>query len=153
MLIKDKKNFWSGVMFIVFGGVFLLWSREYDFGTSHRMGPGYFPTVLALLMMFLGLLVLVPSLRPAAPETHVDPVGWKGLIVVLGAVALFGVLLPRAGFILSMVVLIIGSAAASNEFNWKETLISTVVLSTACYLVFVKGLELQFSVWPPFLTE
>ena len=44
------------------------------------------------------------------------------------------------------------SATASSEFNWKETILSTLVLGVFSYLAFVKGLELQFPVWPPFLT-
>ena len=50
------------------------------------------------------------------------------------------------------VLLMIVSATASSEFRWKESIISTVVLGVFSYLAFVKCLELQFPVWPPFLT-
>ena len=33
----------------------------------------------------------------------------------------------------------------------KETMISTVILGILSYLVFVTGLELQFTVWPDFI--
>jgi hypothetical protein len=52
-----------------------------------------------------------------------------------------------------MAALVIISAMASREFTWKAALLSTVVLGIFSYLVFVKGLNLQFPVWPPFLTR
>ena len=153
MSIRNRKDFWSGVMFVLFGVLFIIWSRDYQFGTAQRMGPGYFPTVLGYLLVLLGALVGLPSLRRSAAETHVGGIGWRGLLVILGSVALYAFLLPKAGFVLSMAALVFLSAIGSAEFRWKTAAISVVVLGIASYLVFVKGLELQFPVWPPFLTR
>lgn len=153
MKIKNQKDFWSSVMFIIFGVLYMVWSQDYQFGTAQRMGPGYFPTVLGGLLIFLGILVGLPTFKHDAEETVVEPIGWRGLIVILGAVVLYGVLLPRLGFVIAMAVLVILSAMASREFTWKAAILSTIVLGAFSYLVFVKGLELQFPVWPPFLTR
>jgi hypothetical protein len=151
--IRDGKDFWSAVMFILFGALFIIWSAEYQFGSTQRMGPGYFPTILGILLVVLGILVALPALRRNAPESHVENIGWRGLLVILGSVALYAILLPRLGFVISLVMLIILSAMGSKEFTWKAALMSCVVLGLFSYLVFVKGLELQFPVWPPFLTR
>ena len=140
-------------MFIIFGVLFMVWSTEYQFGTTQRMGPGYFPTVLGGMLVALGILVALPTIKPDAEETHVDKIGWRGLLLILGAVILYADLLPRMGFVVSLIILIVMSAMASKEFTWKAALISCVVLGIFSYLVFVKGLELQFPVWPPFLTR
>lgn len=153
MVIRQKKDFWSGVMFIALGVLFIVWSREYQFGTAQRMGPGFFPTILGILMAVLGVLVALPSISQKSPVVEIDRVGWRGLIIVLAAVLLYALLLLRLGFVVSLIVLIVLSAVASEEFRWKETIISVVVLGVASYLVFVKGLELQFPVWPVFLTN
>ncbi len=153
MSIRNRKDFWSAVMFVLFGVLFIIWSRDYQFGTAQRMGPGYFPTVLGYMLVFLGALVGLPALRRSAEETHVGGIGWRGLLVILGSVALYAFLLPKAGFVLSMAALVFLSAVGSEEFRWKTAAISVVVLGIASYLVFVKGLELQFPVWPPFLTR
>ena len=153
MKIRNQKDFWSSVMFITFGVLYMVWSQDYQFGTAQRMGPGYFPTVLGGLLIFLGILVGLPAFRHDAEETVVEPIGWRGLLVILGAVILYGLLLPRLGFVIAMAVLVILSAMASREFTWKAALLSTIVLGAFSYLVFVKGLELQFPVWPPFLTR
>ena len=153
MRIKNQKDFWSAVMFVLFGVLFVIWSQEYQFGNSQRMGPGYFPTVLGVLQILLGIMIGVPSIGARAESTVVEPIGWRGLVIILGAVALYGVLLPLLGFVVSLAVLIIISAMASKEFGLKETLLSTLVLGIGSYLAFVKGLNLQFAVWPPFLTN
>ena len=153
MKIRNRKDFWSAVMFVVFGVLFIVWSTEYQFGTTQRMGPGYFPTVLGIMLLGLGILVGLPSIKHDAEETHVEAIGWRGLLVILGAVILYAVLLPRMGFVVSMASLVILSAMASKEFTWKASLLSTVFLGLFSYLVFVKGLQLQFPVWPPFLTR
>lgn len=153
MKVRNQKDFWSAVMFVVFGVLFIVWSTEYQFGTTQRMGPGYFPTILGILLVFLGILVGLPTFKHDSQETHVEKIGWRGLLVVLGAVILYALLLPRLGFVVSMATLVILSAMASREFTWKAALLSTVVLGLFSYLVFVKGLELQFPVWPPFLTR
>ncbi|MEO6269030.1 MAG: tripartite tricarboxylate transporter TctB family protein [Lautropia sp.] len=153
MKIRDRKDFWSAVMFVVFGALFMAWSTDYQFGTTQRMGPGYFPTVLGGMLVVLGILVGLPAIKAGAPETHVEKTGWRGLLVILGAVILYAILLPRLGFVVALVVLIIMSAMASEEFAWKAALASCVILGFFSYLVFVKGLELQFPVWPPFLTR
>lgn len=152
MAIRQHKDFWSGVMFFALGVLFILWSREYQFGSSQRMGPGYFPTILGWLMALLGIAIALPAMSAKAPIVKVDRIGWRGLIIVLGAVVIYALTLLRLGFVVSLVLLMVISAMASDEFNWKETIISTIVLGIFSYFAFVKGLELQFPVWPPFLT-
>ncbi|MGD9869102.1 MAG: tripartite tricarboxylate transporter TctB family protein [Hyphomicrobiales bacterium] len=153
MKIRNQKDFWSAVMFIIFGVLFMIWSTDYQFGTAQRMGPGYFPTVLGGMLVALGLLVGWPAVKANAEETKVEKIGWRGLIVILAAVVLYGVLLPHLGFIIALAVLLLLSSMASPEFTWKATLLSIVVLGICSYVTFVKGLDLQFPVWPPFLTR
>jgi hypothetical protein len=66
--IKAPKDFWAGLMFIGFGGFFMIWALgHYQMGTAVRMGPAYFPTVLGGLLVFLGVLVLIESFAMAGP--------------------------------------------------------------------------------------
>ena len=61
--IKAPKDFWAGLMFIGFGGFFMIWAlTHYQMGTAVRMGPAYFPTVLGGLLVLLGVLVFIESL-------------------------------------------------------------------------------------------
>ena len=151
MQIRNKRDFWSGVMFVAIGVLFIILSRQYQLGTAAKMGPGYFPSVLGGICTFLGLILGVSSLGKRAQKTELLGVGWRELILVLLAVILFAALLNYMGIVVAITVLILVSAVASYEFNLRATLISVVILLVMSYVVFVWGLELQFPVWPKFM--
>jgi len=153
MKIRNHRDFWAGVMFIAFGLLFMVLSRQYQIGTAAKMGPGYFPMILGGLMAFLGLLVLLPSIRARTPEVKVSRIDLRSNALVLLAVIVYALTLPKLGFIVALFLLILISSLASHEFRLKETLISSVVLLVFSWLVFVKGLELQFPFLPTFLTN
>ena len=153
MKLRNHQDFWSGVMFIVLGVLFIALSKQYQMGTAAKMGPGYFPTVLGGILAALGLMVSIGAFAKSNPETRLAKVGWRELFLVLLGVGLFAILLPKLGMVVSLWILIFISALASHEFNFKETFLSAIVLSVLAWGVFAKGLELQMAVWPKFLTQ
>ena len=149
MKIKSQKDFWSGLMFIVAGVGFAIGATNYSFGTSARPGPGYFPFGLVILLAVLGAMVLFKALTIESEGG--DPIGhiaWKPLIVILFAVGLFGVALPRFGLVITLPVMVLISSWASDEFSWKATIGNAVVLITMSWLIFIKGLSLIIPMWP-----
>jgi Tripartite tricarboxylate transporter TctB family len=149
MQIKSQKDFWSGLMFVAVGVGFAWGATEYSFGNSARPGPGYFPFGLGVLLAILGGMVLFKALTI---ETHDgDPIGafaWRPLFIILGSVALFGVLLPRVGMLIALPLLVVLSSLASEEFTWKGALINAVVLTALSWVVFIKGLSLTIPLLP-----
>jgi hypothetical protein len=153
MRIRNHRDFWSGVLFIVTGTLFMVLSRQYQLGTAAKMGPGYYPTMLGGLMAGLGLLILLGSMAKGAAPLKIERIDFKANLLVLLAVAVYALTLPKLGFIVALFLLIGISSVASHEFSWKTTAISSVVLLVFSWLVFVKGLELQFPFLPTFLTR
>jgi uncharacterized membrane protein len=153
MQIRNKRDFWSGVMFLTIGILFVILSRQYQLGSAAKMGPGYFPTVLGGMLAALGAFICLGSTAKSTPKTDLMSVGWRELLLVLLAVVVFALLLPKLGMVIALIALIFISARASHEFGWRDTALATVFLLVLSYVVFVWGLELQFPVWPPFLTK
>lgn len=152
MKIKSQKDFWSGLMFIALGAGFAWGATNYSFGTSARPGPGYFPFGLGIILAVLGALVTFKALTIESEGG--DPIGkfaWKPLLVVLGSVALFGVMLPTLGLIIALPVLVILAGLAGDEFHIVEALINAVVLTVGSWLIFIKGLGLTLPLWPAFM--
>ena len=160
MRIKSQKDFFSGLMFAAVGGAFAAVSSTYTIGTGARMGPGYFPLVLGVLLAALGVVIALRSFT-SGPEGG-DPVGrfaWRPLFFIIAANLAFGACLgglpsiglPPLGLILGIFILTFVASLASDEFNPKETLILSIVLSVFSYGAFIKLLNLQFPVWPAFL--
>ena len=153
MKIKSQRDFFSGLMFLVVGLAFAWGATDYSMGSGARPGPGYFPMMLSVLMAIIGAVVIFTSLTLEVEGG--DPVGdiaWRPLLVVVAAIVLFAVALPRLGLIATTPLLIIVVSFASTEFKWPGVLIASVVLDVFSWLVFVKGLNLTIPLWPAFMT-
>jgi hypothetical protein len=151
MQLRNKQDFWSGAMFVVLGLGFAIKATGYQMGTAARMGPGYFPFWLGMVLALLGATVLIGSLLPKATETHVDRFDWRVVCLVVGAVMLYGLVLKFLGVYISVFLLVVVSSLASHEFSWKIAVANGVFLAIFAYLAFIKGLGLIFPLWPSFL--
>jgi hypothetical protein len=151
MQLRNKQDFWSGVMFIALGTGFAWQATSYQMGTAARMGPGYFPFWLGVVLALLGAIVLIGSISPKATETHVDRFDWRIALLVLGSVVLYGVVLRFLGVYISVFLLVIISSLASHEFSWKVGVANGIFLVVFVYLAFIKGLGLIFPLWPSFI--
>jgi len=151
MKIVRQKDFAAGLLYMAVGTAFAVASWGYRMGTASRMGPGYFPFWLGILMAAIGALVLFGALRAHAEPETLERWALKPLFVIIASVVVFGLLLTTAGLVVSVIALVIGSSLASQEFTWRATLLNTIVLIGFALIVFVYGLGLQFPVWPAFV--
>jgi len=138
-------------MFLAIGVFFAVVAAGYQMGTAARMGPGYFPFWLGVVLALLGVVVALTALSPEAEENHVDRFDWRILAVIIGAVILYGLLLRPLGVYLATFLLVVISSVASHDFSWKVAVANGIFLVVFSYLAFVKGLGLIFPLWPSFL--
>jgi len=146
--IKSPKDFWAGLLFIVFGLFFMIGGRNYRLGSAARMGPAYFPTMLGGLLAVIGGFVLLRSLVAKGGKVAAMPV--RLLFLITLSLLGFGYLLQPIGLVLALALLIVLSAWAGHEFRLREVLLLSVVLIILSVGVFAKGLGLPFPLWPKF---
>ena len=146
MSIRNPRDFWSGVLFVALGIATIVLSSKYTLGSAARMGPGYFPRILGILLIVLGGILALRATRTAGPP--MPRFKWRPLVVVLGSVVLFGAIVRTVGVALSTVLLIVTASAASHEFRPRESLIAGVLLAALAVGVFVIALQLQLPIWP-----
>lgn len=148
-MVRSSRDFWTGLIYVVFGVVAIVVSREYSMGTGGRMGPGYFPTILGYLLVLIGGIAVIRSfLARGAP---IGAFSFKGLALVGLSVLLFGITVRGAGVAVALPLLIIISASASVSFRWLSTLFIAVGMTIFCILVFIKGLGIPLPVIGPWL--
>ena len=161
MRIKSQRDFFAGLMFSAVGVAFAWGATHYSIGSGARMGPGYFPLMLGILLAILGLIIVFGALVVETEDG--EPVGriaWKPLGFIIGSNLLFGVLLaglpsvgiPAFGLIVAIYGLTFVAAMAGDEFKAKEVAILATILALGSYLAFVVLLKLQFPVWPSFIS-
>lgn len=160
--IKSQKDFLAGLMFLVTGVGFAWGATTYTIGTGARMGPGYFPLVLGILLAVLGAAVVFGSLVVETEDGEkVGTIAWRPLGYIIGSNVLFGILLaglpkfgiPAMGLIVAIYGLTFVASLAGDDFRPKEVAVLATVLAILSYLAFVVLLKLQFPVWPSFLTN
>jgi len=160
MKIGHPKNFWGGVLFIVIGALFALIAKGltlgdqvllagYAMGTPARMGPGFFPFYLGLLLALLGIIIASTGLRHHEGDSGaVEKFHWGPILYVLLSVVMFGLLLKPVGMLLAGLLLVIGASLGSHEFKLKNVVILGLALTIFCAFVFVGGLKLPIPLCP-----
>ena len=161
MNIKSQKDFFSGLMFMGVGGAFAWGATTYNVGTGARMGPGYFPLMLGILLALIGAVITFKSL--VVETVDGDKIGawaWKPLFFIIAANVVFGILLaglpaikfPAFGMIVGIYALTFVASMAEPGWKFKTTFVLATVLAIGSYVAFVLALKLQFPVWPSFIT-
>jgi hypothetical protein len=148
-MIRSTKDFWTGLIYIFFGGTAVIIARDYPMGTALKMGPAYFPTVLGGLLVFIGILAVIRSFLKSG--TPIGAFAIKGLALVIASTVLFGLLVRGAGLIVALPALVIVSASASCRFRWAPTLLLAAGLTIFCTLVFLRGLGIPLPILGPWL--
>jgi hypothetical protein len=140
--IRNQQDFYAGLLYIAFGLLAVIVARDYPMGTAMRMGPGYFPTYLGVLLIIVGAIVSWKSFK--TKTERLKPLKWKSIILLAVAFCLFGWGIDHIGFIPSLVSLIVLSALAGQQFKPIEVVIMTVLLVGLAVGIFYYGIELPF---------
>ena len=160
MKIKSQKDFFAGLMFLAVGVAFAWGATTYSVGSGARMGPGYFPLLLGILLAIIGGTVMFKSTVVETEDG--DKIGkwaWRQIVFIIGANLLFGILLaglpsigiPAMGLMVAIYGLTFVASLAGSSFNFKEVFLLATVLAAGSYVAFVWALALQFPVWPSFI--
>lgn len=142
MKIRNPEDFWAGVMFLVFGILAVYISLDYPMGSAMRMGPGYFPTYLGVLLIVLGLIVSVLSLKTEGER--IKPFAWKPMFWLSLSFVIFAWGIDHIGFVPALLGLIVCSTAAGQVFKVKEVLVLSVVLVAGMVGIFIYGIDLPY---------
>jgi len=146
----NLKELAAGAVFIAFGAYFAVCAYlTLAIGTTFRMGPGYFPILLGLLLVALGLGVAIRGVT--IERTSFGDVSWRGVILILAAPIFFGVTLEGLGLIVSVFLTCLIAAAASRRVTMVRAVLVSAVLTAFCAALFGYGLALNIPIVGPWL--
>jgi hypothetical protein len=115
-------------------------------GTAAAMGPGYVPRGLAIVIMIYGAVLGVRALFTG--RERMEPMAWRPLFLIFGAVAVFAVLLPVVGLAVTSFALVICAGFAAYDTRMRENAVAALVLAAFAVVLFVMALGLPIEVWP-----
>ncbi|WP_422733171.1 tripartite tricarboxylate transporter TctB family protein [Micromonospora sp. WMMD558] len=141
----------AGGIFVLVGGAFVVGSLSYELGTPLRMGPGYFPLVLGVILAALGLAIVGKGLV-AGEALPFGVVPWRAVAVIVVAVVFFGYSFRKLGFVPTAAVTALLSTLASRQVRLRTAVVVAAGLTVASTLIFVVGLQLRIPLWGPWLS-
>jgi hypothetical protein len=145
LMIRDSKQFWSGALFLGVGGI-ALWNLPRPLGTLAAMGPGYFPMLLAIGLLILGVVTTASGLL-AATEIRAARLPIGPTIFVLGGVLAVSALLVDAGLALSLLLLVSASCYARILKHPLDVLAIYLMLLALTWVIFVYTIQLPISLF------
>jgi hypothetical protein len=134
------KDLAAGAVFAAIGVAFLAGALTLDIGGAFKMGPGYFPLVLSILLTSIGLAVMAGSIN--TPAEAIGGVPWRGLVLILVAPIIFGAMARPFGMLVALPLTILLAASASRRTGLVVTAALVAGLTVFCVLVFAFGLGL-----------
>lgn len=147
---RALRDFAAGGIFIACGLAFAIMAYGYDLGTPVRMGPGTFPLALGCLLAALGVAVVAKGVLAGEGEA-IGVIPWRALLLILGAVLVFGLTVRGLGLAAALFISIAMSAFASRRTSPAVALALAVLLTAFCALIFVFGLGLPLALFGPWL--
>ena len=147
----DRTDAAAGVLFILFGLFFGIQSLGLDLGTAFRMGPGYFPLVLAVVLVIFGGLILFNAIKAGKDSPAIGAIAWRGLLFILPAPIFFGLTVRGLGFVPSIFVTTVIAGLASLKMRPAHALLLAVAVTVFSTLVFSYALGLPFRRFGPWL--
>lgn len=144
--IRSPRDLFAGALFVSFGLCAVLVGHDYPMGTALRMGAGYFPFVLGMLLLLLGTVICINSLVVSGDK--LDSFGLRPLLLVLLSIGAFAVSVDSLGIVVATVLMTVISAAASPESRWREVIVLALGLLGLSVGAFAYGLGLPFKLLP-----
>jgi hypothetical protein len=143
--VKSPQDLGAGVVFVLIGLAGLYFGRELAFGTAARMGPGYFPILLSVLILAIGIIVAIRGLTTEGPP--IEPVQLRPIAMIIAAILIFGVLIDVVGLALTALLLTVFAAYARREVKLTETILLGAGLAAFTVAVFVYLLGQPLAAW------
>lgn len=149
-MTANMKDVLAGGVFIALGLVFGLDTYlELEFGTPLRMGPGFFPIMLAGLLILIGVVVALQAINKE--QSPMSAIPWRGLVLILIAPIIFGLTVRGLGFVPAVALVVVLSAFASSRMKPLIAIALIAGMTLFCVAVFSYGLGLPVRLFGPWL--
>jgi Tripartite tricarboxylate transporter TctB family len=147
---RSAKDVLAGLTFVGFGLAFALGALAYEVGDPVRMGPGFFPLIVGVLLAILGVLIAVTRSSDPDDATITAP-PWRAAGLILGAIVIFGLTVRGLGLIPSIFVTALLASLASRETTVPMALLLAVGLTLVSVAIFVIALSVRVPLVGPWI--
>lgn len=153
MMIKQKlcaipRDYYGGGLMILVGLAAAAIGSTYSLGSLERMGPGYFPVGIGVLLVLTGAAIMIGARLQQAPAPAVrrdtPPAEWRGWSCIVGGLVAFIVLGRYGGFVPATAAVVFISAMGDRSNRRRDAALLALAMVTVLVLVFWWALKMTF---------
>lgn len=149
MRIGNPKDFFGGAILVLIAATMGVGVVDLPIGSASRMGPGYFPALLCIVLGFLGAVIMLNGLRHS--EEKLERTSWRALILIVLPIVFFGYSLRRLGLAPTLGITVFVTSMASQQWNAVQSALLAGGVVVCGWLIFIKGLGLPIPTFGPVL--
>lgn len=141
MQLRLTRNAFGGAFLVVAGAALAVGALQMPLGTPVRMGPGFLPLSLGILIAIIGAAIALFE-ADEGPAVNVR-VQMRPAACVIGAIVLFGLMLERAGLVPTAAATAFLASFAIREVGLAGRLVLAAAIAAICLVIFKFGLGLS----------
>jgi hypothetical protein len=153
---KSMQDAGGALFLVLLGALAYILAYPLPYGTLRAMGPGMLPKAVAIIVMGIGVVLFIQSLRVIGPE--LERWNWRGLLFIIAGICLFGMAIrgfeigpinvPSLGLVVAGPLMVLVAGRADPDTRWKELIIFAIVMTLLCGLLFKYALGLPIPLAP-----
>jgi hypothetical protein len=148
---KALKDLLAGGAFIAFGLAFALGALSYNVGTPLRMGPGYFPLALGIVLIALGGVIVAKGFLADEQGEPIGGLALRPVVLIVAAFIFFGITVRGLGVVPALLVTVLVAALARERTSPPLALAIAISLTVVSVLLFIVALQLRLQLWGTWL--
>lgn len=147
---RALKDVLAGALFIVLGLAFGIGALAYEVGDPLRMGPGYMPLVLGILLIGLGIGIVIKGLL-AGEGDAIGGVDWRAIALIVAALLFFGLTVRGLGVVGALFGATLLASLARARTPPVEAVVIAASLTVLSVVLFIFILQLRLPLTGPWL--
>jgi hypothetical protein len=145
LLNKRRRDYLGGAVMFALGAAAAIQGSTYQIGTLSRMGSGFFPVTLGVILALTGLAIaIVARFTVYEGEAARRPPEWRGWLCIGASIVGFSVFGVYGGLLPATFVIVFVSALADRRNTVKSSAALALAMVGVCVVIFWWGLQLQF---------
>ena len=147
---RALKDILAGAVIIALGLAFALGALAYEIGDPLRMGPGYMPLALGVIVIGLGIGIVIKGFL-AGEDEAIGGVDWRAIVLLTAALLFFGLTVRGLGVALALLGATLLASLARSRTSLIEVVATSVGLTVLSVVLFVFVLQLRVPLTGPWL--
>jgi len=144
---KLKRDYYAGGLMLLLGLGAAVTGAGYKFGSLARMGPGFMPVMLGIVLAFLGLLIAGTALASSEDDGKrflPDHPQWFGWLCIISGPVLFIILGTYGGMIPAVFACVFVCALGDKTGTFKSSAVLAAGITVFGVLLFHYLLNIPF---------